>query len=127
MVHSWTFGLVLPSHLCLYILPSERYDREGISWTKIDFADNQPCLDLIAKRPVGILHLLDDESNFPRGSDENFGQKCTQQHAKNKYFLAPRTRAPKFGIAHYAGGVWYEVCAVTMVYSGWSIRVSVSS
>ncbi len=42
------------------------YEKEGINWAKIDFQDNQACLDLIVKRPVGIFHLLDDESNFPK-------------------------------------------------------------
>jgi len=45
----------------IFRLEQENYDKEGINWTKIDFTDNQPCLDLIAKRPVGVMHLLDDE------------------------------------------------------------------
>lgn len=44
----------------------EEYDREKISWSKISFNDNQACLDLICKKPVGILNILDDESNFPK-------------------------------------------------------------
>jgi len=30
-------------------LEQEEYDKEGINWTKIDFVDNQPCIDLISK------------------------------------------------------------------------------
>lgn len=42
------------------------YQREKIPWTNIQFNNNQPCLSLLAKRPTGIFHLLDDESNFPQ-------------------------------------------------------------
>lgn len=34
--------------------------KEQIPWTLIDFADNQPCIDLIEAR-LGILDLLDEE------------------------------------------------------------------
>ncbi|KAB7507116.1 Unconventional myosin-IXa [Armadillidium nasatum] len=37
----------------------------------IQYSDNIPVIDLIAKKPVGILHLLDDESNFPKATDVN--------------------------------------------------------
>ena len=93
----------------IFRLEQEEYEREGINWAKIEFGDNQECLDLIAKRPVGILHMLDDETNFPKGSDEGFLQKLTSQHKKNKYFAArgSKTRALEFGVIHYAGQVDY--------------------
>ena len=50
----------------IFKLEQEEYVAEGISWDTIEFRDNQSCLDLICKRPLGILLLLDDESNFPR-------------------------------------------------------------
>ena len=50
----------------IFKLEQEEYTAEGISWDTIEFRDNQSCLDLICKRPIGILLLLDDESNFPR-------------------------------------------------------------
>mgnify|MGYP002402263829 CR=1 FL=1 len=93
----------------IFKLEQEEYDRERINWTKIDFSDNQPCLDLICKRPTGILHVLDDESAFPRGTDDGFCQKVTGQHKSHPYFMCPKTRAPQFGVKHYAGGVWYDV------------------
>ena len=34
--------------------------QEAISWSAIDFPDNQECLDLIeAKRPAGLMAILD--------------------------------------------------------------------
>lgn len=93
----------------IFKLEQEEYERERINWSKIDFSDNQPCLDLICKRPLGIFHILDDESNFPRGTDDGFCQKVTSQHKAHGYFLCPKTRAPQFGVRHYAGSVWYDV------------------
>ena len=93
--------------LHVFKLEQDEYDRERINWSKIDFSDNQACLDLISKRPVGVLMLLDDESNFPRGTDEGFCQKATDQHKSHENFLCPKTRSAMFGVKHYAGPVWY--------------------
>jgi myosin heavy subunit len=64
---------------------------------------------MIEKRPVGILHLLNDESNFPKGSDESFLRKIESQHKKHKNYIVPKTKALKFGIKHFAGEVYYQV------------------
>eukprot|EP00117_Sycon_ciliatum_P037453 scpid4622/ scgid28017/ Unconventional myosin-XV; Unconventional myosin-15 len=93
----------------IFKLEQEEYDREKISWSKISFNDNQGCLDLICKKPVGILNILDDESNFPKASDDSFLEKIHQQHAKHPYYVKPKVRNGKFGVKHYAGCVTYEV------------------
>ena len=48
------------------MLEQEIYNKEGIDWSKIEFNDNQPCLDLIVKKPAGLFHLLNDESAFAK-------------------------------------------------------------
>ena len=63
--HSPATPLPLPSHSPATPLQKE-YLSEGIVWSHVDYKDNQPCLDLICKRPDGILVILDDESNFPK-------------------------------------------------------------
>ncbi len=55
--------------------------------------------------PVGILHLLDDESNFPKASDYSFLEKCHYNHALNELYSRPRMSSMEFGIKHYAGQV----------------------
>lgn len=40
----------------------EEYRTEGISWHNIDYIDNTCCINLISKKPTGLLHLLDEES-----------------------------------------------------------------
>ena len=42
------------------------YQREEIDWSYITFVDNQDVLDLIEKKPLGILDLLDEQCRFPR-------------------------------------------------------------
>ena len=39
----------------------EEYAREAIEWDRTDFPDNQPCVDLIEKKPLGLLPILDSE------------------------------------------------------------------
>lgn len=41
--------------------------REGIDWQFITFTDNQPVIDLIEAKPIGILNLLDEECKMPKG------------------------------------------------------------
>ena len=60
-------------HIFKYEL--EEYKREGIDACNISFVDNQPLLDLFLKTPVGMLSLLDEESNFPRATDESLVAK----------------------------------------------------
>lgn len=55
-------------------------------------------IQLLSKKPVGILHLLDDESNFPRASDASFLEKCHYNHALNELYSRPRLGANEFGV-----------------------------
>ena len=52
------------SMLCVlqhvFKLEQDEYLREQITWSFIDFHDNQPCIDLIEGK-LGILDLLDEE------------------------------------------------------------------
>lgn len=66
-------------------------------------------IHLIAKKPVGILHLLDDESNFPKATDLSFLEKCHYNHALDELYSRPRMSSMEFAVKHYAGQVWYSV------------------
>jgi hypothetical protein len=57
---------------------------------------------------LGILSLLDEESRFPKGTDDTFLLKLTQTHAKAERFAVPRLAAAAFTITHYAGAVAYD-------------------
>jgi myosin-5 len=93
----------------VFKLEQEEYLREKIDWTFIDFADNQPCIDLIEGK-MGVLSLLDEESRLPMGSDEQFVTKLHHNFAgeKQKFYKKPRFGKSSFTVCHYAVDVTYE-------------------
>lgn len=93
----------------VFKLEQEEYLREQIDWTFIDFADNQPCIDLIEGK-LGVLSLLDEESRLPMGSDEQFVTKLHHNFAgdKQKFYKKPRFGKSAFTVCHYAIDVTYE-------------------
>ncbi|TYI96470.1 hypothetical protein E1A91_D01G075300v1 [Gossypium mustelinum] len=90
----------------LFKLEQEEYGLDGIDWTKVDFGDNQECLDLFEKKPLGIFSLLDEESNFPNSTDFTLANKLKQHLHSSSYFKGDRGRA--FGVRHFAGEVLYD-------------------
>ncbi|KAL6102536.1 myo15a [Pungitius sinensis] len=87
----------------------EEYSREQIPWQNIPFSDNQPCIDLIAAKPHGILRILDDQSSFPQATDHTFLQKCHYHHGNNPLYQKPKMPLPEMTIKHFAGRVTYQV------------------
>ncbi|XP_016486743.2 myosin-1-like [Nicotiana tabacum] len=90
----------------LFKLEQEEYIQDGIDWTKVDFDDNQDCLNLFEKKPLGLLSLLDEESTFPNGTDMSFANKLKQHLNSNLCFRGERGKA--FTVCHYAGEVTYD-------------------
>ncbi|KAK6931765.1 IQ motif, EF-hand binding site, partial [Dillenia turbinata] len=90
----------------LFKLEQEEYIQDGIDWTKVDFEDNQDCLNLFEKKPLGLLSLLDEESTFPNGTDLTFANKLKQHLNSNSSFRGEKDKA--FTICHYAGEVTYD-------------------
>ncbi len=97
-----------------YVFHVERavYESEGINWKVIEFPDNQPCLDMIEGRPIGLLALIDEECLYPNGSDHSLTQKLYTNLGKrfSKYFLVDREKRNnhEFGVRHFAKDVTYE-------------------
>ncbi|XP_052782593.1 myosin-VIIa-like isoform X3 [Mya arenaria] len=93
----------------IFKLEQEEYDNEGINWQHIEFVDNQEALDLIGLRPMNIISLVDEESKFPRGTDQTMLHKLHQTHENNKNYLRPKADINRvFGINHFAGVVFYD-------------------
>ncbi|KAL5721307.1 Myosin-1 [Ranunculus cassubicifolius] len=90
----------------LFKLEQEEYVQDGIDWAKVDFEDNQDCLNLFERKPLGLLSLLDEESTFPNGSDLTFANKLKQHLNSNSCFRGEREKA--FSVFHYAGEVTYD-------------------
>uniref|UniRef100_A0A667ZAJ5 Myosin VAb n=1 Tax=Myripristis murdjan TaxID=586833 RepID=A0A667ZAJ5_9TELE len=95
-------------NLHVFKLEQEEYMKEEISWTLIDFYDNQPCINLIEAK-LGVLDLLDEECKMPKGSDDTWAQKLYNTLLKQKaHFDKPRLSNRAFIIHHFADKVEYQ-------------------
>ncbi|WJZ97742.1 hypothetical protein VitviT2T_016323 [Vitis vinifera] len=91
----------------VFKMEQEEYTKEEINWSYIEFVDNQDVLDLIEKKPGGIIALLDEACMFPKSTHETFAQKLYQTFKNNKRFIKPKLSRTSFSISHYAGEVTY--------------------
>merc|ERR1712156_1109538 len=91
----------------------EEYVREGLDWANVDFGmDLQKCITMFEK-PMGLLAILEEESLFPKATDQSFAAKLHENLlGKCENFAKP---APKpdpnahFAVAHYAATVSYNL------------------
>jgi myosin heavy subunit len=97
----------------IFKLEQQEYKEENIDFSAITFVDNIECLNLIEKRPVGILSMLDEEVVMPKGSDETLIAKMHKAFGEGKekhaFYDADRRYPSVFIIKHYAGNVTYQV------------------
>ncbi|CAA7013966.1 unnamed protein product [Microthlaspi erraticum] len=89
-------------------MEQEEYKKEEINWNQIEFSDNRKVLELIEKKPGGIIALLDEACMFPRSTHETFSQKLYETLKKNNYFSKPKLSRTEFTVCHYAGDVTYQ-------------------
>ena len=96
----------------VFKLEQEVYVREEVSWNFVAYEDNQPIIDLIVKRPICILGLLDEGCQTGSGKDsavlENLHATFAQPKYKN-YTKPKRSSDRTFVLSHYAGEVTYTV------------------
>ncbi|CAK6977026.1 unconventional myosin-X [Scomber scombrus] len=92
----------------IFSLEQLEYNKEGLVWVDINWMDNGECLDLIEKK-LGLLALMNEESHFPKATDDTLLEKLHSQHSKNSFYVKPRVAVHFFGVKHYAGEVVYDV------------------
>ncbi|BFZ00850.1 hypothetical protein BsWGS_03889 [Bradybaena similaris] len=93
----------------IFKLEQAEYNLEAINWQHIEFLDNQEALDLIAAKPMNMLALVDEESKFPKGTDESMLNKLHQYHGNHPNYLKPKAAVNQtFGLNHFAGVVFYD-------------------
>ncbi|XP_007577183.1 unconventional myosin-X [Poecilia formosa] len=92
----------------IFSLEQLEYNKEGLVWVDINWMDNAECLDLIEKK-LGLLALMNEESHFPKATDDTLLEKLHSQHSKNPFYVKPRVAVHLFGVRHYAGEVVYDV------------------
>ncbi|XP_076468254.1 myosin-IIIb-like isoform X2 [Babylonia areolata] len=83
------------------------YEQEEIDARQVTYVDNRPILDMFLAKPVGLLSLLDEESHFPKASDQTLVDKF-QQNIKAAAYSKPKGFILHFCIDHFAGKVEYD-------------------
>ncbi|KJH41056.1 myosin head, partial [Dictyocaulus viviparus] len=72
--------------------------------------ENDEVIDLLSKKPYGLLNLIDDECKFPKTSDESYFRRCNLNHLdKNVYGKAKNKDKLQMSIRHSFGTTWYNV------------------
>ncbi|GFU35915.1 myosin heavy chain 95F [Nephila pilipes] len=94
------------------------YEKEGLNVRKIDYVDNQDCLELLESKGNGIFDLLDEESKLPKSSHTHFTSTVHGRYNGHFRLDVPRKSKLKyhreirdnegFLIRHFAGAVCYE-------------------
>uniref|UniRef100_A0A452YL73 Myosin motor domain-containing protein n=1 Tax=Aegilops tauschii subsp. strangulata TaxID=200361 RepID=A0A452YL73_AEGTS len=92
----------------VFKMEQEEYTKEEIDWSYIQFVDNQDILDLIEKKPGGIIALLDETCMLRNSNHEIFAEKLYQKFKDNPHFSRPKFSRSDFTIHHYAGNVTYQ-------------------
>ncbi|KAL5211030.1 hypothetical protein ABZP36_006653 [Zizania latifolia] len=92
----------------VFKMEQEEYTKEEIDWSYIQFVDNQEILDLIEKKPGGIIALLDETCMLRNSTHETFAEKLYQKFKDNPHFSKPKFSRSDFTIHHYAGNVTYQ-------------------
>ncbi|KAL8239242.1 hypothetical protein R6Q59_015809 [Mikania micrantha] len=89
----------------LFKLEQEEYESEGIDWKKVEFVDNQGCLDLFEEKTMGLLSTLNEVSNDSEATSLIFVNKLKQRLSSTLGF---DNEKEAFRVHHYAGEVQYE-------------------
>uniref|UniRef100_A0A8C9XRG6 Myosin XIX n=1 Tax=Sander lucioperca TaxID=283035 RepID=A0A8C9XRG6_SANLU len=89
----------------------EEYVSEGLEWSFVKYKDNQSCLDLLERSPVGVFSLLNEESRLNRASDpKTFRVRLEKELGDNANISWDKfSKEPHFTVAHYAGKVNYQM------------------
>ncbi|NXM15842.1 MYO3B protein, partial [Ploceus nigricollis] len=93
----------------IFQLEQAAYKEEGLPWETITFNNNEPILNLLLAKPIGLLSLLDEQSAFPQATDKTFVDKLNSSFKGNLHFQPAQGRDLGFSIIHYAGKVQYAV------------------
>ncbi|EFJ42839.1 type VIII myosin heavy chain MyoC [Volvox carteri f. nagariensis] len=95
----------------LFKLEQTEYESEGVDWTKVEFIDNQDCVDIFELMPpkgLGMLAVLDSQCKFPRATDATLHMQLLEALSSRSHF-GTNPRVPgSFIIRHYAGAVQYD-------------------
>jgi len=99
----------------MFTLEQEEYVREGLNWANVDFGmDLQKCITMFEK-PMGLLAILEEESLFPKATDQSFAAKLHENLLGKpacENFAKPSPKPDPhahFAVVHYAACVSYNL------------------
>ncbi|GAB5034473.1 myosin-like protein [Nannochloropsis oceanica] len=94
----------------VFVLEQQEYVAEELDWSVISFRDNQPVIDLISKKPLGLLIMLEEQGLL--GRKANNDALLTSYHnthlGKVECYAKPRFHSDEFIVKHFAGQVTYS-------------------
>ncbi|KAL1193456.1 Myosin-16 [Cardamine amara subsp. amara] len=100
----------LQQHFNQHVFKMEQgeYEKQEIDWSYVEFVDNQDVVDLIEKKPGGIIALLDEACMLPKSTPETFSEKLYHKFKGHQRFVKPKLTRSDFTLVHYAGDVQYQ-------------------
>jgi myosin heavy subunit len=93
------------------------YKAEGLNWQSIEYRDNQHVIDMICRKPNGLLIVLEQQGILNRGSKADEAAllaSFNQFHDKK----SPAYEKSRFGndglftLRHFAGNVTYSISGI---------------
>lgn len=96
----------------VFKLEQEVYVREEVEWNFVSYEDNQHVIDLIAKRPICVLGIIDEGCATGSGKDSSVIENLHSTFSQPKYkaYIKPKKAGDRsFVIQHYAGEVTYMI------------------
>ncbi len=102
-----------------FILEHAEYAKEGLDVPSIPFRNNEPIIDLISAKPMGLLPMLEDCALT--GRKVHGGEALSNKHLLNLYhqqhlrvkphpnYEKPRFENDQFILKHFAGSVIYDI------------------
>jgi len=100
----------------VFVAEMDLYKREGLIVGDGGMTlppDNSACMMLLAgkDKTMGLLKMIDAESQTPQASDEKMNKQLHRAFEKNECFMKPHPKdiATTFIVRHYAGAVVYTV------------------
>ena len=98
----------------IFVLEQDEYASEGLDWRGIAFRDNQAVIELIGKKPQGLLLILEEHSMMNRRPDDKaLGNSFSSTHGKapnvHPAFSKSRFGNEGFVVRHFAGEVSYDL------------------
>lgn len=95
----------------VFVKEQEEYAAEGLNWTTISYRNNQNVIDLISKKPNGLLVILEEHGMMNRKPDDvallnSFNQK---QDRVSDAYAKSRFGNDGFVVKHFAGEVNYSI------------------